>query len=186
MTVIAMTEPFTDEFLDGLLPLLHHRAARNLWRLATVGLCTGLERALLEAAVAVRDGTPETVLDTDARHLLAVVKALEEDVAWHSPARFHVAANFARDLLTGEQAAGNERLLQEEGEDWNELYLDTLYADESRRAYLQRGTTSYDWSGRGGGAVWRAERQVSLDNFGDWLTSHIQADTADYVVHPPG
>ncbi|BFO23220.1 hypothetical protein SHKM778_96080 (plasmid) [Streptomyces sp. KM77-8] len=130
--------------------------------------------------------TTETVLDTDAQHLLAVVKALEKDVAWHSPARFQVAANIARELLTGPQADANERLLQEEGEDWNELYLDTLYADEGRRAYLQRGTTSYDWSGRGGGAVWRAERQVSLGNFGDWLTSHIRTDTADYVVRPPG
>ncbi|MFE7935437.1 hypothetical protein ACFU6S_43275 [Streptomyces sp. NPDC057456] len=189
VTAIAVAERFTDEFLDGLLPLLHHRAARNLWRLATAGLCTGPERALLEAAVVVRETTaetPETVLDTDAQHLLAVVKALEKDVAWHSPARFQVAANIARELLTGPQADANERLLQEEGEDWNELYLDTLYADEGRRAHLQRGTTSYDWSGRGGGAVWRAERQISLDNFGDWLTSHIQTDTADYAVRPPG
>jgi hypothetical protein len=189
MTAIAVAERFTDDFLDGLLPLLHHRAAGNLWRLATAGLCTGPERALLEAAVAVRDataGTPETVLDPDTQHLLAVVTALEEDVAWHSPARFQVAANIARELLTGPQAEANERLLHQEGEGWNDLYLDTLYANGDRQAHLQRGTTSYDWSGRGGGAVWRAERQVSLDNFGDWLTGPVQTDTAEYVVRPPG
>jgi hypothetical protein len=189
MTAIAVAERFTDDFLDGLLPLLHHRAAGNLWRLATAGLCTGPERALLEAAVAVRDataGTPETVLDPDTQHLLAVVTALEEDVAWHSPARFQVAANIARELLTGPQAEANERLLHQEGEDWNDLYLDTLYANGYRQAHLQRGTTSYDWSGRGGGAVWRAERQVSLANFGDWLCGPVQTDTAEYVVRPPG
>jgi hypothetical protein len=189
MTAIAVAEPFTDGFLNGLLPLLHHRAAGNLWRLATAGLCTGPERALLEAAVAVRDtaaGTPETVLDADTQHLLALVTALEKDVAWHSPARFQVAANIARELLTGPRAKANERLLQEEGEGWNDLYLDTLYANGDRQAHLQRGTTSYDWSGRGGGAVWRAERQVSLDNLGDWLTGPVQTDTAQYVVRPPG
>ncbi|WP_141746656.1 hypothetical protein [Streptomyces sp. LUP30] len=189
MTAICVDEPFTDEFLNGLLPLLHHRAARNLWRLATAGLCTGPERALLEAAVAVREttaGTPETALDPDTRHLLAVVNALEKDVAWHSPARFQVAANIARELLTGPQAEANERLLQEEGEDWDDLYLDTLYADEDRQDHLQQGTTSYDWSGRGGGAVWRAERQVSLDKLGDWLTARIQTDADQYVVRPPG
>lgn len=189
MTAIAVAEVFTDDFLDGLPPLLHHRAARNLWRLATAGLCTGPERALLEAAVAARDataGTPETVLDPDTQHLLALMTALEKDVAWHSPARFQVAANIARELLTGPQAEANERLLQEEGEDWNDLYLDILYANEDRQAHLQRGTTSYDWSGRGGGAVWRAERQVSLDNLGDWLTGPVQTDTGEYVVRPPG
>ncbi|MFF9098829.1 hypothetical protein ACF1AX_37655 [Streptomyces sp. NPDC014802] len=189
MTAIAIAEPFTDDFLDGLLPLLHQRAARNLWRLATAGLCTGPERALLEAAVAVRDmtgGTPETAQNADTRHLLAVVKALEENVAWHSPARFQVAANLARELLAGPQAEANERLLHKDGEDWTDLYLDTLYADGNRRAHLQRGLTSYDWSGRGGGAVWRAERQVSLDNLGDWLTGRIETDTEQYMVRPPG
>ncbi|MEU0169023.1 hypothetical protein ABZ214_26830 [Streptomyces iakyrus] len=187
MTAIAVAEPFTDDFLDGLLPLLHHRAARNLWRLATAGLCTGPERALLEAAVAVRETTAGTPAgDSDTKHLLAVATALEENVAWHSPARFQVAANLARELLTGPQADANERLLHKDGEDWNDLYLDTLYADEDRRAHLQRGLLSYDWSGRGGSAVWRAERQVSLDNLGDWLTGRIQTDTDQYVVRPPG
>lgn len=189
VTAIAVAEPFTDEFLDGLLPLLRHRAARNLWKLAAAALCTGPETELLDAAARVREATAwtsETILDEDGQRLLAVVTALEEDVAWHSPARFQVATNVARDLLTGPQADANERMLQEEGEAWNELHQDTLHADEGRRAYLQRGTTSYDWSGRGGTAVWRAERQVSLHGFEDWLTGRAQTDTAEYVVRPPG
>ncbi|MCX5443914.1 hypothetical protein [Streptomyces sp. NBC_00063] len=188
VTAIAVTEPFTDEFLEGLFPLLRHRAARNLWRLAAAALCTGPETELLDAAAAVRTATAwtsDTVRDDD-RHLLAVATALEEDVAWHSPARFQVAANIARDLLTGPQAEDNERLLQEEGEAWNELHQDTLHADEGRRAYLQRGTTSYDWSGRGGTAVWRAERLVSLQHFEDWLTGRTGTDSAEHMIQPPG
>ncbi|MEU9214529.1 hypothetical protein AB0D27_43395 [Streptomyces sp. NPDC048415] len=155
VTAVAVAEPFTDELLDGLLPLLRHRAARNLWRLAAAALCTGPETELLEAAADVRAATAwtsDTMLGEDDQRLLAVVTALEEDVAWHSPARFQVVANIARDLLTGPQADANEQLLQEEGEAWNELHQDTLHADEEHRAYLQRGTTIYDWSGRGGTA----------------------------------
>ncbi|WP_030720226.1 hypothetical protein [Streptomyces griseus] len=191
VTAIAVAEPFTDDFLDGLLPLLHHRAARNLWKLATAALCTGPELALLDEVEQVRDATAWTshaVRGADAQHLLDVVTALEGEVAWHSPARFQVAANFARDMLTGPQADANERMLQEEGEAWELLYQDTLHADEEHRAHLRRGTTSYDWSGRGGGAVWRAERRVGLNHFEDWLTgrTQTQTDAAEYRIRPPG
>ncbi|MGW6890357.1 hypothetical protein [Streptomyces chartreusis] len=189
VTAIAVAEPFTDEFLDGLLPLLRHRAARNLWRLATAGLCTGPELELLDAAEEVRKATAwtsDTMPDEYGQRLLRVATALEEDVAWHSPARFQVAVNIARDLLTGPQAEDSERMLQEEGEAWDELHQDTLHADEEHRAYLKRGTTNYDWSGRGGAAVWRAERQVALQDFEDWLTGRTQTDTTAYVVQPPG
>ncbi|MEU9211208.1 hypothetical protein AB0D27_25510 [Streptomyces sp. NPDC048415] len=189
VTAIAVAEPFTDDFLDGLLPLLRHRAARNLWKLATAALCTGPETELLDAAARVRAATAwtsEAVLSADGDRLLAVATALEEDVAWHSSARFQVAANIARDRLTGPQAEANERLLYEEGEAWELLHQDTLHADEEHRAHLRRGTTSYDWSGRGGTAVWRAERQVSLHDFEDWLTGRIQTDTDEYRLHPPG
>ncbi|EFK97945.1 conserved hypothetical protein [Streptomyces sp. SPB78] len=189
MTAIASAQRFTDEFLDELLPLLHHRAARNLWKLAAAALCTGPEREKLNAAAQVREATAwtsEAVLDTDAQHLLDVVTALEEDVAWHSPARFQVAANLARDLLTGSQATDNEQLLQEEDTAWDLLYQDTLHADAERLAYLRRGTTEYDWSGRGGTAVWRAERQVGLHNFEDWLTGRTQPHTFECRVCPPG
>jgi hypothetical protein len=189
VTAIAVAEPFTDEFLDGLLPLLRHRAARNLWRLATVVLTTGPELELLDAAEEVRKATAwtsDTVPDEEGQRLLRAATGLEEDVAWHSPARFQVAANFARDLLTGPPAEDNERMLQEEGEAWNLLYGDALHADQAQCAYFKRGTTSYDWSGRGGAAVWRAHRQVALEDFEDWLTGRIRTDTADYVVQPPG
>lgn len=189
VTAIAVAEPFTDEFLDGLLPLLRHRAARNLWRLATAGLCTGPELELLNRAEEVREATAWTsdiVLDEDGQRLLRAATALEEDVAWHSPARFQVAANFARDLLTGPHAEGNEQMLQEEGEAWDVLHQDTLHADAEHRAYLKQGTSDYDWSGRGGTAVWRAKRQVALQDFEDWLTERTQTHTSEYAVRQPG
>ncbi|MER5698787.1 hypothetical protein ABT255_17705 [Streptomyces mirabilis] len=189
MTAIAVAEPVTDAFLDGLLPLLRQRAARNLWKLAAATLCTRPEILLLDAAENVRSqmawtsGTPSREKD---QHLLDVVTALEEDVAWHSPARFTAAANIARDLLTGPQAKDNEQLLHEEGEAWHDLYQDTLHADEEHRARLLHGTTSYDWTGRGGTAVWRAERQVALQHFEDWLVGRTGQDTAQYMMQPPG
>lgn len=189
MTAIAVAEPFTDEFLDGLLPLLHHRSARNLWKLAAVTLCTRPEIQLLDAAEELRSQMAwmsQAPLDEKDRYLLDVVAALEEDVAWHSPARFQVAANIARELLTGPQAEDNERLLHEEGEAWHDLYQDTLHADEGHRVRLLRGTTSYDWAGRGGTAVWRAERRVEVQYFEDWLVGGGEDDTAEYVMKRPG
>ena len=63
----------------------------------------------------------EAFLDDDeaaaVRHLLLVAEALEQDVAWHSPARFQVAANIARDLLTGARAKASEQLLYEQNEE---------------------------------------------------------------------
>lgn len=50
MTAIAVAESFTDDFLDGLFPLLRHRAAVSLWRLATAATSTGPETALLAEA----------------------------------------------------------------------------------------------------------------------------------------
>jgi len=189
MTAIAVAELFEDEFLGGLLPLLHHRAARNLWKLAAATLCTRPEMQLLEAAGELRSqaawvsGAP---FGEEDRRLLLVAEALEEDVAWHSPARFLVAANIARDLLTGARAEDNERLLHEDGEEWQDLYQDTLHADEEHRSELLRGTTSYDWAGRGGTAVWRAERRVCVQYFEDWLAGPAGEDTAGYVMEPPG
>ncbi|WEH12280.1 hypothetical protein [Streptomyces sp. VNUA24] len=173
----------------GLPPLLHHRTARNLWKLAAAALCTRPEIKLLDAAEELRSQmawASHAALDEKDRHLLDVVTALEEDVAWHSPARFQVAANIARDLLTGPQAEDNERLLHEEGEAWNDLYQDTLHADERHRARMLRGTTSYDWAGRGGTAVWRAERRICVQYFEDWLVGGARGDMAEYVMQRPG
>ncbi|MER6445522.1 hypothetical protein [Streptomyces venezuelae] len=189
MTAIAYAEPFTDAFLDGLLPLLRHRAAHNLWRLASVALCTRPEFRLLHAAEKLRDsmeGGSVEGMDLRQQRLLDTVAALEEDVAWHSPARFIVAANIARERLTGPRAEENERMLYEEREDFDDLYHDILHAREETRQKLLQGTTDYDWSGRGGTAVWRAERQVALQHVEDWLVDRTGTAPAQMLTAPPG
>ena len=51
---------------------------------------------------------------------------LEEEVSWHSEARFQVAENIARDLLTGVDAEANEEILFRRGQEWNEFRLNLL------------------------------------------------------------
>ncbi|MER7178539.1 hypothetical protein ABT404_03450 [Streptomyces hyaluromycini] len=197
MTAVAAAEPFTDEALDGLLPLLRHRAALGLWRLTTAGTSTGPERELLIAAEDIRSGLawqtpmdPETDSDgeTDAaaeRQLLLAAEALEEEVGWHSPARFEKTARLARQLLTGPDAAAGERMLYEQGAAWEERYQDALHAAE--RPPMMLRNMFYDWTGRGGTAVWRAYRRVAVQDFEDWLASPVPGESsAPHVVSPPG
>lgn len=54
MTAIAVQEPFADEFLEGLLPLLRHRAAVGLWQLAVAATSTVPENAIHDAAEEAR------------------------------------------------------------------------------------------------------------------------------------
>jgi hypothetical protein len=54
VTAIAVQEPFTDEFLEGLLPLLRHRAAVGLWQLAVAATSTAPENAIHDAAEEAR------------------------------------------------------------------------------------------------------------------------------------
>ncbi|WP_405566561.1 hypothetical protein OG317_00035 [Streptomyces sp. NBC_01167] len=180
MTAIATAEPFTDEFLDDLLPVLRQRAALGLWQLTAAASSTGPEKAVLIAAENMRSG----LADPD-QLLLRVAEALEQDEAWHSLARFQVATNLARSMLTGPDAVANEQMLYEQRNEWSELYQDTLQADEDQRAYLLQGTTSYDWTGRGGTAVWRAERRVDLQDFEDWLVKR-PSDAVERAMRPPG
>lgn len=49
MTAIAVHEPFTDTYLDGLRPVLRHRSARGLWGLAVAATSTAPELAVHEA-----------------------------------------------------------------------------------------------------------------------------------------
>ncbi|MFC8495616.1 hypothetical protein ACFUJU_33430 [Streptomyces sp. NPDC057235] len=188
MTAIARAEPFTDDVLDGLLPLLRHRAAHNLWRLASVALCTRPEFRLLHDAELLREEMQQTAQEPrgEQQRLVDTAAALEEDVAWHSPARFVVVANLAREHLTGHHAQSNEHLLYEGGEDFDDLYRDTLHAREERRQELLQGTSDYDWSGRGGTAVWRAERRVVLQHVADWLVEPTGRAPAQMTAAPPG
>lgn len=191
MTAIAVQEPFADEFLEGLLPLLRHGAAAGLWQLAVAATSTVPENVIQDAAEEARSqvGGPAKPLgareSAARRRLLLVAEALDEEVAWHSPARFEVAANIARDMLSGASASASEQLLYEQRADWDEIRLDLRSGGAFRARYLP-GTDGGDLSGRGGAAVWRAKRTVEVQDFEEWLISCSGPGTAEREVQPPG
>lgn len=205
MTAIASEEPFDDEFLAGLLPMLRHGSALGLWLLAVAATGTDPERAVREAAKHARTATP-TEFDPEEharrRKLLLVDEALDE-VAWHDDTRFTVATNIARRRLVGPHAPRYEHILYTRGGPW----------EEERRAFAAPGVSRahelrvsgnadltwiredvphwFDESGRGAGAVWRARRRVELDDLVEWLEADASqrrvVDAPGWVVHrPPG
>ncbi|MGX1542584.1 hypothetical protein [Streptomyces adustus] len=192
MTAIAATEPFTDDALHGLPPFLRHRAALGLWRLTTAETSTGPERELLIAAEDIRSGlawlsstAPDGEADEAAKQLLLAAEALEEVVGWHSPARFEKVAVLARRLLAGADAVAGERMLYEQGPAWEERYQDALQA--AKRPPMMLHNMFYDWTGRGGTAVWRAYRRVAVQDFEDWLVSLVPGEgPSTHAVSPPG
>jgi hypothetical protein len=181
MTAMAVQEPFSDEFLAGLLPLLRHGAALGLWHLAVAVTTTPAENAIRNAAMEAR-----TAEKTPARdRVLLMEEALDSEVAWHSSERFTAAANIARALLGGPKAAANEQLLYEQRGEWDALRQQLRTDPRIRAAYL-RGVFDTKWIGRGGSAVWRAERTVEMQDFGEWLVNRSGLDSKDRTVRPPG
>ncbi|WP_030872361.1 hypothetical protein [Streptomyces sp. NRRL S-37] len=90
-------------------------------------------------------------------------------------------------FLTGPGAEQREQALCEQGKPWDKLYQTLLQADdrEERRWRRRHGSTSYDWTGRGGTAVWRARRRVDLEYFEDWLVERTRNDPAVGVMEEP-
>jgi hypothetical protein len=181
MTAIAVQEPFSDEFLTGLHPLLRHGAALGLWHLAVAVTSTPAENAIRDAAREARAAEKSAARD----RLLLVEETLDGEVAWHSLERFTAAANIARALLSGSRAFANEHLLYEQRGDWDAM-RQQLRTDRAARAAYLRGVTSSTWIGRGGAAVWRAERTVEMQDFGEWLVNRSGLDSEDRTVNPPG
>lgn len=193
MTAIAWEEPFDDDYLRGLPSTLRRRTAMGLWHLAVAATSTRPELTVLLAAEDLRTElrAPRERLDHAQQRALRIAEALENDIAWHSDARFEVATAIARDLLGGQRAEANEVMLYEQGTAWNELRLDRAITDEDgggsdRRMQYTNGLGPYDWTGRGGTAVWRAERAVEVEDFEAWLIGDQVGGCATRVVRPPG
>lgn len=189
-TAIAVTEPFTDNFLTGLLSLLRHGTALGLWRLTAAATSTGPEKAWLVKAEGVRvdHHLSNAPLNPAEEHILRVAEALEQDDAWHASNRFRRATALARSYLTGPTAQEWEQTLYEQDETFNEVYQDRLQNDDDaadRRWRRRHGITSYDFTGRGGTAVWRAQRRVDLQYFEEWLVERTKGDPAAVVMEEP-
>ena len=164
-----------------MLPLLRHDAAVGLWQLVVAATSSAPENVIHNAAREALGAEKSAA----RRRLLLVAEALDEEVAWHSPARFQVTANIARDMLTGAGASANEQLLYEQRAEWDAI-RQNLRRDSVVRARYMQGTISNDWTGRGGSAVWRAERRVEVQDFEEWLVNCSGLDAVERVVNPPG
>ncbi|MEV6965596.1 hypothetical protein AB0M47_10800 [Hamadaea sp. NPDC051192] len=193
MTAIASEEPFSDEYLRGLPSMLRQRSAMGLWHLAAAATSTEPEEVVLRLAEDVRNAlwAAERRPSDAEQRVLRIAEALENDIAWHSDARFEVATAIARDLLIGSKYRVNEEMLYEQGQGWNDLRLDLAITGDNRsgsrlREKYSTGLSSYDWTGRGATAVWRAERVVEVEDFDAWLTGDHESSFAARVVRPPG
>ncbi|MFD6067267.1 hypothetical protein [Amycolatopsis lurida] len=181
VTAIAVQERFNDPFLDGLLPVLRHNAALGLWQLAVAETITKPELAIQGAAEYVRARMGGT-LTPDERRLLLMSEQLDDEVFWHAESRFTAATKLARELLTDDDnGAAKEKWLYEQGSDWHERRLDLRHADHGSQP---RG--GWEADGRGSTAVWRAGRNVDLQDFTDWLRALDGRTTRRRIMPAPG
>ncbi|MGW4898285.1 hypothetical protein ACWEQL_39510 [Kitasatospora sp. NPDC004240] len=191
MTAIAVAESFTDDFLNGLFPVLRHRAALELWLLATAESSTEPERDLLIEAMIIdarrKRRTQAPPLDDAQRRLCRAADLLAEEVAWHSPDRFQAVTRLAHRMLTEPGAEANEQLLYDQWEQCHPLFRQTIRTTAAspyaRQAF---SAPAPNRAGRGGAAVWRALRKTELEDFEEWLTDGRDADRAERVMGTPG
>lgn len=167
-TAVALTHPYDDAGLEDLPATLTYRQALALWRLTVAATTTRAEQHAL-----YRDGTIATILR-------------EEDVSWHHPWRFQVAYHLAHHLLTGPNTATNLAMLHTQSGDFRAHVSDLeLTEDFADHPWLDGAPTVLeDLQGRGGAAVWRAERKVACENIPTWLRSAPHPEP--HTVHQPG
>ena len=158
MTAIELAEPIRLPGLDGLPRTLPQRTALGLWRLAVAATLTQAER--------------RAIWGSEVADLAPVLT--EEDVAWHHPWRFEVAEHLLRRIYDQPDAdvAENVDMLHDQTEAFVDLLAAVRRADFST-AWLTDGLPyrQSNVDGRGGAAVWRAHRKLSLEALGEWATT---------------
>lgn len=165
-TAIARARPYVDDGLEGLPPLLHHREALGLWRLTVAATLTRAEQQEL----LVRDtGSAAEVLR-------------DEDVAWHDPRRFAVARHLAVALLHSDCATAGRRMLWAQDEEFVLLRHDLERTDDHPLLHGLHAVGP-DLQGRGGAAVWRANRKLALEGLARAL---VAGGSREMLVDPPG
>ncbi|KXF53100.1 hypothetical protein AXA44_45225 [Rhodococcus sp. SC4] len=234
MTAIAIEcqekglEPITDDVLDGLHPLLRHRSARGLWRLAVSASQSGAEKEVFDQAEQDREqreilgnaGGPWTHAEQVAALLRGEEASDEEDAAWHHRHRSLIVQRLAHLCLSGapENRHRMEQRLYDQDEDhqrgkdekWDALRADIKSQiaplpessedewgeDEAKdhRSDLARQSHaevdfnvdppfaphvalgSLNLEGRGGGAVWRAQRKLAVAEIIPWIRASAHSD----------
>ncbi|MFI7430741.1 hypothetical protein ACIBPB_27475 [Micromonospora sp. NPDC049836] len=188
MTAIARHEPITDQVLDGVMPLLRHGAALGLWRLVTAAISTRSELevyALAELSHSKRMARPSPGPAERIEHVAAALR--EEDVAWHAAYRSKAAQFLARKLLPVGAEAMEDILFGQNSREWHDLLLDMTYRSEFDNPIAGFQRPGHDFEGRGGSAVWRAERRLEHHGTLLWLRrSHAVGAPRVRVVRPPG
>jgi len=152
---IAAARPFADDGLDDLPALITQGAALGLWRLTVAATLSNAEKRVLLTA-------PES-------EVAAILT--DEDVCWHAPWRFEVALHIARKLLTGADAEANLRMLDRQHEDFSAQLHDYARTEWPDSPVLRDcpAIAGQDFEGRGGAAVWRAERKLTMTRLADWV-----------------
>jgi hypothetical protein len=195
LTALAAAAEFSDEVLDGLPPVLTHGEAVGLFRLAAAASSTSAERRIyaradrdLDKVQSSTAGAARTDEGTD--HAIAVATLLrDEDIAWHGPWRRAVTRHLVRKWLTGPDAEsvlaaaaaqdavgfGSQRQLLEQDREHQRDELEGL-----RRWYG-------DSEGRGGTAIWRAERLIETRQIPRWLAdSRSPGSGRSWATSEPG
>jgi hypothetical protein len=151
---ISSARSFTDDGLEGLPALVTHGAALGLWRLTVAATLSAAERRVLLTA-------PDSELAT----ILT-----DEDVCWHAPWRFEVALHIARKLLLGTGASANLQMLSEQRGDFAAALHDYARTDWQDSPVLHDcpAVARQTFEGRGGAAVWRAQRKLTMTRLAQW------------------
>lgn len=170
ITAIYQAESFVVIGLERLPQTLTQRMALGLWRLAVAATLTGAETQALW-----RSGNAD----------LAVVLN-EEEVAWHHPWRFAVAQHILTTLLADDDAEEWLEMLQTQTSQYQTL-LKNLRQRHSDAAWLQDDICSLDThrnsvEGRGGTAVWRAERTLEMNRIERWLADPKSAQELELTT----
>ncbi|EME18555.1 hypothetical protein [Rhodococcus triatomae] len=203
-------DPIIDPVLAGIHPLLRQRAALGLWRLAVHATRTGAERAILREADNSRvdretQGAKFGELLDEPRYVENVAALLEindlddGEAVWHHDYRFLLVQFLAspRFLSTTSMRSDPERweqaLYDQEGDDWQDLRAAAIELGPRPHGLRRRdgrprpGAIGISFEGRGGGAVWRAQRILALPTIADWLSTSASSTSARALdIHPPG
>ncbi|WP_064444692.1 ribbon-helix-helix domain-containing protein [Rhodococcus sp. YH3-3] len=200
-------DPITDPVLANIYPLIRQRAARGLWLLAVNATRTGAERTILREAELSKEEREQrkakTGESTKPRYVEGVAALLQMndlndgEAVWHHAHRYQFVQYLASRLLSTASRHNpkhtEQALYDQHGDHWNTLLATAVTLGSSPRGMKSRirttspTTADQNFEGRGGGAVWRAQRVLVPFNIVNWLSQSVSQNTARVLhVNPPG